>query len=92
MAEAFYRHGPAAVVDRAAIEAAEGAAGDLAALASRAAVWQRPKFPLGGADALAAGLEGPGIGTALAALEEDWIGSGFNLDRRTLVSKLNTFN
>lgn len=88
MAEAFYRHGPAAVVDRGAIEAAEGAAGDLAALANRANAWQRPKFPVGGADALAAGLEGPEIGTALAALEEDWIASGFTLDRRTLISRL----
>ena len=87
-AEAFYRYGAAAVVDRAVIESASGAAGDLAALVRQASNWQRPKFPVGGADALSAGLEGPRIGAALAALEEDWIASGFTLDRRTLVAAL----
>lgn len=89
-AEAFYRFGAAAVTDRAVIEAASGGAGDLAALLRQAGAWQRPKFPVGGADALAAGLEGPRIGAALAGLEEDWIASGFTLDRRALVSKLKT--
>ncbi|MBA3068478.1 MAG: CCA tRNA nucleotidyltransferase [Hyphomonas sp.] len=91
-AEAFYRHGAAAVVDRAVIEAASGAAGNLAGLVGHAAAWQRPKFPVGGADALSAGLEGPGIGAALSALEEDWIASGFSLDRRTLIARLKAFS
>ena len=88
MAEAFYRFGPQAVLDRAAIEAASGAPGDLAGLASRAAQWVRPKFPLGGHDALAAGLSGPKVGARLAALEEDWIASGFTLNRSVLVARL----
>lgn len=88
MAEAFYRFGPAAVLDRAAIEAASGAPGDLADLAKRAGQWVRPKFPLGGHDALAAGLAGPNVGARLAALEEDWIASGFTLTRSVLVARL----
>jgi len=86
--EAFYRFGPEAVLDRAAIEGASGASGDLAALAGHARGWVRPKFPVGGSDALAAGLAGPAIGAALAALEEDWIASGFTLARRSLIGRL----
>ncbi|MEQ9505179.1 MAG: CCA tRNA nucleotidyltransferase [Hyphomonas sp.] len=88
VAEAFYRYGPEAVLDRAALEAAAGASGDLAALAHASDKWVRPKFPLGGNDALAAGLEGPRIGAALSALEEDWIASGFSLKRNELLARL----
>jgi poly(A) polymerase len=88
IAEAFYRFSPPAVLDRAVIEAASGAPGDLAALAARAAQWARPKFPLGGHDALAAGLAGPKVGARLATLEEDWVASGFTLTRSALVARL----
>ena len=88
VAEAFYRFGAPAVLDRAVIEAASGAGGDLAALAASAAAWSRPKFPIGGSDALAAGLAGPDIGKALGALEEAWIASGFTLARAALVARL----
>ena len=88
VAEAFYRFGAPAVLDRAVIEAASGAGGDLAALAARASAWARPKFPVGGSDALAAGLAGPDIGKALGALEEAWIASGFTLPRNALVARL----
>jgi poly(A) polymerase len=88
VAEAFYRFGAPAVLDRAVIEAASGAGGDLAALAASAAAWSRPKFPVGGSDALAAGLAGPDIGKALGALEEAWIASGFTLARAALVARL----
>lgn len=88
MLEAFYRFGPAAALDRAAIEAAAGGAGSLAGLSQAAAGWQRPKFPLGGNDALAAGLSGPEIGARLGALEEDWIASGFSLPRAGLLARL----
>jgi len=87
-AETFYRFGAPAVLDRAVIEAASGAGGDLAGLAARAAAWTRPKFPVGGSDALAAGLTGPDIGKALGALEEDWIASGFTLSRNALTARL----
>ena len=76
------------MLDRAVIEAASGAGGDLAALAASAAAWSRPKFPIGGSDALAAGLAGPDIGKALGALEEAWIASGFTLARSALVARL----
>ncbi len=88
LAEIFYRFTPAAALDRAAIEAASGAPGDLAGVARLAAIWQRPKFPLGGPDALAAGLRGPTIGAALGQLEEAWIASGFRLTRDDLLSRL----
>lgn len=88
VAEAFYRFGPAAALDRAAIEAASGAGGDLGGVVRLAAHWQRPKFPLGGADALSAGLKGPAIGEALGRLEEAWIASGFTLSREALLSQL----
>lgn len=86
--EAFYRFTPSAVLDRAALEAASGALGDLAALAADASGWQRPRFPLGGNDALAAGLRGPDIGARLSALEEVWIVSGFSLTRSALLGRL----
>lgn len=88
VAEAFYRFGAPAVLDRAVIEAASGAGGDLAGLAAQAAAWTRPGFPVGGKDALAAGLTGPDIGKALGALEEDWIASGFTLSRAALRARL----
>lgn len=86
--EAFYRFTPAAVLDRAALEAAAGTSGDLAALSALSTNWTRPKFPLGGTDALAAGLAGPDIGAALGALEEAWIASGFSLARAELLARL----
>lgn len=88
--EALYRFGPAAVLDRAALEAASGVSGDLAALAAEASGWRRPKFPLGGNDALAAGLSGPEVGARLGALEEEWIASGFSLPRGDLLARLKT--
>jgi poly(A) polymerase len=48
----------------------------------------RPVFPLGGDDALAAGLKGPDIGKRLRTLEEAWIASGFRLSREDLLSRL----
>lgn len=86
--EVFYRFGPQVALDRALIEAASGGQGGLAALLSDKAGWTRPVFPLGGDDALAAGLRGPEIGQRLRALEEDWIASGFALGRDDLLTRL----
>lgn len=86
--EAFYRFGPEAAFDRALVEAASGADGSIAALIGDKAAWKRPGFPLGGEDALAAGLKGPEIGKRLRALEEDWIASGFSLGRDDLLLRL----
>lgn len=87
-AEAFYRFTPAAVLDRAVLEAAAGRAGDLAQIVRLASAWACPKFPLGGADALSAGLSGPEIGQRLGDLEEAWIASGFALSRDELLRQL----
>ncbi|KCZ53057.1 CCA tRNA nucleotidyltransferase [Hyphomonas pacifica] len=89
--EAFYRYGLETIVDRAVIEAAQHATPErLKALLDTAADWSRPEFPLGGADALSAGLTGPEIGAALRAAEEAWITSGFKLGRADLLSYLNS--
>jgi poly(A) polymerase len=87
LAEAFYRFGPAAVTDRALIEAA-GGSGDIIDVLTAAAAWRQPAFPIGGDDALAAGLKGPALGQRLRTLEEDWIISGFRLTREDLLAKL----
>lgn len=48
--------------------------------------WQKPVFPLSGADMLASGLEsGPDVGRRLKQLEEKWIASGFELSKTQLL-------
>lgn len=48
--------------------------------------WTPPIFPVSGADALALGVaSGPRIGTLLAAVEHDWIASGFAGGREQLL-------
>jgi len=88
LAEAFYRYGPEVVCDRALIEAASGTGDSLKLVLAAAARWSRPELPVGGADALAAGLAGPAIGKALATAEEAWIASGFTLTRDALLARL----
>ena len=64
-------------------------AGRLSALLARAEKFERPVFPLSGADALAAGLvPGPKVGEALKQLEEVWIGTNFSFDRAKLLARL----
>lgn len=86
--EIFYRFSPQAALDRALLEAASGGEDKLAELLEEKAAWTRPAFPLGGEDALAAGLKGPDIGKRLKTLEEAWIASGFRLSRQDLLSRL----
>lgn len=51
--------------------------------------WQKPVFPLTGADVLAAGIAaGPQVGEVLARLEDQWVEGNFNADRATLVARL----
>jgi poly(A) polymerase len=58
-------------------------------LLMRAEKWQRPVFPLTGADVLKAGIPaGPKIGEVLTELENLWVERNFNLDRATLVARL----
>ena len=48
--------------------------------------WQRPKFPIGGADLIARGWNsGAALGERLKRLEETWIGSEFILSREDLL-------
>ncbi|MEK1924516.1 MAG: CCA tRNA nucleotidyltransferase [Rhizobium giardinii] len=51
--------------------------------------WQKPAFPLTGADVLAAGIAaGPRVGEVLGMLEDQWVEGNFNADRATLVARL----
>jgi tRNA nucleotidyltransferase/poly(A) polymerase len=50
--------------------------------------WQAPVFPIDGNDVMALGeFKGPEIGALLKRLEQDWIASGFALDRDQLLAK-----
>jgi poly(A) polymerase len=58
-------------------------------LLGRTENWQKPVFPLTGADVLAAGIPaGPQVGVVLGTLEELWVEGNFNADRATLVARL----
>lgn len=63
--------------------------GRLSVLLKRAEKFDRPVFPLSGADVLAAGASpGPKVGEALKALEQEWISSNFSFDRAKLLARL----
>lgn len=79
----LYWHGKQAVVDR-ALTSGENVRDHLYAIRA----WKRPEFPVGGDDALAAGLKGPQIGEALRALEEWWMGQDFQPEREELLARL----
>ena len=79
----LYWHGKQAVVDRALTSGQ-----NVRDLLFAARAWKRPEFPIGGDDALAAGLKGPEIGAKLRALEEWWMGEDFQPERDDLLSKL----
>ena len=53
--------------------------------------WEKPRFPLTGRDAMAAGVaEGPDVGRILAALESWWLAEDFLPDEAALREKLKT--
>lgn len=63
--------------------------GRLSLLLERAERWQKPVFPLSGADMLAAGMQpGPKVGDVLKGLEEEWVKSNFVMDRASLLARL----
>ncbi|MBC7150506.1 MAG: CCA tRNA nucleotidyltransferase [Rhizobium sp.] len=63
--------------------------GRLSVLLTRAEKFERPVFPLSGADVLAAGASpGPKVGETLKALEQEWISSNFSFDRAKLLARL----
>ena len=50
--------------------------------------WTLPKFPLDGADLMEMGAErGKSLGDTLKALEDQWVDSGFKLDRDALLER-----
>ena len=81
--QALYWHGKQAVVDRALTSGR-----DVRDLLFAVRAWKRPEFPVGGDDALAAGLKGPEIGQALRKLEEWWMAEDFQPDRDQLLERL----
>jgi poly(A) polymerase len=53
---------------------------------ARALGWERPVFPVAGADLIARGMTpGPEMGAQLASLEERWVESNFTLDKAALL-------
>ncbi|MHA6641686.1 CCA tRNA nucleotidyltransferase [Mesorhizobium sp. A623] len=69
--------------DKAMIEA-----GGFSRLLAYAQKWEKPVFPIKGADLAALGAaQGPELGATLTALENDWIESAFTLDRGALLDR-----
>jgi poly(A) polymerase len=100
LAKALYRGDPQGIIDRlrlalasARTRAAEDdkammEAGGLSRLLAFAENWQRPVFPVRGADLAERGIPaGPKLGALLRALENDWIESGFSLDSDALIGR-----
>jgi poly(A) polymerase len=53
--------------------------------------WQAPTFPLSGHDLMALGVsKGPDLGQVLKRLEQEWIETGFSLDRDQLLANART--
>ena len=61
----------------------------LSTLLARAERFQKPVFPLSGADVLAAGVTpGPKVGEILGQLEEKWVEGNFAAEREVLLARL----
>ncbi|MGR6468785.1 CCA tRNA nucleotidyltransferase [Rhizobium sp. PAMB 3182] len=97
----LYRSGREGIIARLRIDLANARAkagadmlamakvGRLSLLLERAERWQKPVFPLSGADLLAAGMQpGPKVGDVLKGLEEEWVKSNFVMDRASLLARL----
>ena len=100
LAKLLYRVGIPGVIDRlrlaiaaARVKAVEQdealvEAGGYARQLRFAESWKKPEFPLRGADLAGLGIHpGPDIGKLLKLLEEEWLGSGFTLDRDSLLAR-----
>ncbi|MDX8433082.1 CCA tRNA nucleotidyltransferase [Mesorhizobium abyssinicae] len=63
-------------------------AGGFSRLLAFALKWEKPVFPIKGADLAELGAApGPRLGAILKSLEKEWIGSGFTLDRGALIER-----
>lgn len=100
LAKALYRGNPQGIVDRLklALAGARGrAVADNAALVEAggfsrqlafAEKWQKPEFPIRGADLAELGASaGPDLGALLKELETEWIDSGFEMTRGALMKR-----
>jgi poly(A) polymerase len=66
-----------------------GRLGLLSRLLDMAEKWERPVFPVKGADLIEKGFEpGPDVGSALSKLEEQWIASDFEKSKADLIATL----
>ncbi|MFN3766354.1 MAG: CCA tRNA nucleotidyltransferase, partial [Aliihoeflea sp.] len=64
------------------------AAGQYSQLLKYAENWQAPQFPLHGRDLVALGAAADErLGKALAILKDEWVSSGFTIDREALVER-----
>ena len=87
----LYETGAGPFGDRARLAwaAAGGTAEPWLDLLQLAQTWRRPKFPLTGQDAAAAGFKpGPAMGQALRAAETWWVEQDFQPDRAALIARL----
>ena len=100
LAKELYRHDRQGSLDRLrlALAAARGKvaaddkammeAGSLLRLLAFAEKWENPIFPVDGGDLTQLGFPaGPKLGAALKTLEDEWIASGFALDRDALLER-----
>ncbi len=61
----------------------------LSKLLDHARLWNKPQFPLNGADVMAAGIPaGPKVGEILSTLENQWVEENFVSDRAALLARL----
>ncbi|MGQ3235371.1 CCA tRNA nucleotidyltransferase [Shinella sp.] len=97
----LYRNGPVGLAMRLKLALSSARAkglGDTEALAfaglcqrllAKVEKWQKPSFPLTGADVLAAGVAaGPKVGAILGAIEDAWVAGNFNDGRAKLLARL----
>jgi len=100
LARTLYRSGQQPALDRLKLSLASARAramtdndalieaGGYAKLLKFAQKWQKPQFPLKGADVQAIGmLPGPEMGNILKRLEEEWIEADFRLDGGALLER-----
>jgi len=90
MRRLLYRFGREKFLDMLSLQQAEDpSARSWDAIRDLALLWQRPEFPVDGADVKALGIaEGPQIGRLLAALERIWVEEDFLAGRDALLARL----
>ena len=93
MRRLLYRIGAARFRDRVLLSWAASPRGSAAIqwrmLLSIADGWEKPRFPLTGREAMAAGIaEGPDVGRVLAAVEAWWLEQDFVPDEAALMEKM----